>query len=170
MDCTFEWGEGTATLLSVLRIVPRHCAQLTYFLHPKVRKINAVLRLRWACGAQEALPNVLKMSQCCGLWRVHTIRTVVFCLHPDMAKHGALSGTFANDPDPPKEHILKMLMKSSDLNNVTKPFPVAKRWAEAVVDEFWAQGVLCEACLWCPVMQLTGRALCGWWGTRRKCG
>ena len=32
-----------ATFLSVLRIVSRQCARLTYFLHPKLRKINVVL-------------------------------------------------------------------------------------------------------------------------------
>ena len=37
----FEWGAAIATFLSVLRIVPRHCARLTDFLHPKSRKINA---------------------------------------------------------------------------------------------------------------------------------
>ena len=38
---TFEWG--VATVLSVSSIVPRHCAILTYFFHPKLRGINAVL-------------------------------------------------------------------------------------------------------------------------------
>ena len=28
---------------TVLSIVPRHCARLTYFIHPELRKINAVL-------------------------------------------------------------------------------------------------------------------------------
>ena len=40
---TFEWGVAITTFLSVLIIVPRHCALLTYFLYPKLRKINAVL-------------------------------------------------------------------------------------------------------------------------------
>ena len=40
---TFEWGVIFATFLSVLSIVPRHCARLTYFIHPKLRRINAVL-------------------------------------------------------------------------------------------------------------------------------
>ena len=39
----FEWAVVMATFLSVLSIVPRHCAHLTYFLHPKSREINAVL-------------------------------------------------------------------------------------------------------------------------------
>ena len=41
MNRTFEWGVGIATLLSVLSIVPRHCAHWTHFLHPKSREINA---------------------------------------------------------------------------------------------------------------------------------
>ena len=43
VDRAFEWGVAIATFLSVLSIVPRHCARLTYFFHPKLRKINAVL-------------------------------------------------------------------------------------------------------------------------------
>ena len=43
MNRTFEWGAAIATILSVLRIVPRHCARLTYFLHTKSMKINVVL-------------------------------------------------------------------------------------------------------------------------------
>ena len=34
---TFEWGVVIATFLSVLSTVPRRCARLTDFLHPKVR-------------------------------------------------------------------------------------------------------------------------------------
>ena len=34
---TFEWGVVIATFLSALSTVPRHCARLTYFLHPKLR-------------------------------------------------------------------------------------------------------------------------------------
>ena len=42
VDRTFEWGVVIATFLSVLSVVPCHCACLTYFLHPKLREINAV--------------------------------------------------------------------------------------------------------------------------------
>ena len=60
----FEWGVIIATFLSVLSNVPSHCARLTYFLHPKMREIHAVLitpqpialPLQCACGAQEAFP------------------------------------------------------------------------------------------------------------------
>ena len=63
MNGTFGWGVVIATFstfLSVLSILICHYACLTYFLHPKLRKINAVLttltlqRLRHACSAQEA--------------------------------------------------------------------------------------------------------------------
>ena len=40
---TFEWAVVIATFLSVLSIVPHYCARLTYFFHPKLREINAVL-------------------------------------------------------------------------------------------------------------------------------
>ena len=39
----FEWGVVIATFLSILSIVPRHCARLADFFHPKLRDINAVL-------------------------------------------------------------------------------------------------------------------------------
>jgi hypothetical protein len=39
---TFEWGVVIATLLSILRIVPRHWARLPHVFH-ELRKTNAVL-------------------------------------------------------------------------------------------------------------------------------
>ena len=67
MNRTFEWGVDIATFLSVLSIVPRHCARLTYFFRPKLRKTSAVLvalklitlglrRLQRAVSAPHALP------------------------------------------------------------------------------------------------------------------
>ena len=43
LNCTFEWGVVITTFLSILSILPRHCARLTDFLRPKLRKMNAVL-------------------------------------------------------------------------------------------------------------------------------
>ena len=43
MNRTFEWGVASATFVSALRTVPRHCARLTDFLHPKLRTLNAGL-------------------------------------------------------------------------------------------------------------------------------
>ena len=71
----FEWEVVVSTFLSVLSIVPCHCARLTYFLHPKLRKINAVLitlklttltlrRMRRAVSAPIALPS---LCQCLDL-------------------------------------------------------------------------------------------------------
>ena len=40
---TVEWGVGIAAFVSVLGIVPRHCARLTDCRQAKVRKVNAVL-------------------------------------------------------------------------------------------------------------------------------
>ena len=64
---TFEGGVAIATLLSVLSIVPRHCARLTCFLPPKLREIHAVptnpqvitlpLRRLWRAGSN---PNGAK--------------------------------------------------------------------------------------------------------------
>uniref|UniRef100_A0A6T2CA13 Uncharacterized protein n=1 Tax=Eutreptiella gymnastica TaxID=73025 RepID=A0A6T2CA13_9EUGL len=50
----FDWGAVLATFGSVLSVVPRHCARLTSFLHPKVTDRSAVAALvarrlsRWA--------------------------------------------------------------------------------------------------------------------------
>ena len=43
MSRTFEWGVVIAAFLSVSSLVPRRYARLAYFLHPKLRKIDAVL-------------------------------------------------------------------------------------------------------------------------------
>ena len=55
-DRTFEWRAVIATFLSVLSIVPRHCARLTSFLHPKLRTINAVLMTPQLMTLPSALP------------------------------------------------------------------------------------------------------------------
>ena len=44
MNRNFEWGVVIATFLFFfLAMVPRRYARLTYFFHPKLRKIHAVL-------------------------------------------------------------------------------------------------------------------------------
>ena len=43
MNRSVEWGAVIATFLFVLSIVPRRCSRLTDFLHPELRKANAVL-------------------------------------------------------------------------------------------------------------------------------
>ena len=54
-----------ATLLSVLCIVPRHCARLTCFLHPKLREISAVPITPQPIPLRRAgsIPSVLSYSQ-----------------------------------------------------------------------------------------------------------
>ena len=59
---TFEWGAVIATFLSVSSIVPRHCAHLTYFLHQKFRKMNAVL-----VTPQLITPTLLRSGSACPL-------------------------------------------------------------------------------------------------------
>ena len=65
MNRTFEWGVVLAPFFAVFSILPRHCARLTHFLHPKLRTFNAVLITlklhtltlwgpRRACGAQDS--------------------------------------------------------------------------------------------------------------------
>ena len=75
---TLEWGAVIATFLSVLSVVPRPCARLTCFLHPKLRKFFLEFFLKFPkknpkndavltthsqlpfpcgpCGAQDAFP------------------------------------------------------------------------------------------------------------------
>ena len=43
LNGAFERGALIATFVSVLTVMPRHCARLAYFLHPKLREIDAVL-------------------------------------------------------------------------------------------------------------------------------
>ena len=69
---TFEWGVVIAPFLSVLSIVPHHCACLTYFLLLKLMKINVVLITPTPRRLQCALcaPHVLF---CDLLWLVKVI-------------------------------------------------------------------------------------------------
>ena len=61
MNRTFEWRVVITTILSVLSIVPCQCAHVTYILHPKMRKINAVRM-------------TLKLISCT-LWRMRRARS-----------------------------------------------------------------------------------------------
>ena len=83
-----------ATFLSDLSLVPRHCARLTYFLHPKLREINAVLiapqrtdltlgHLRRACSAPAARRKHSYQGQTEGLQghrRPHIQKTSKWCV------------------------------------------------------------------------------------------
>ena len=68
-------------------------------------------------------------------------------LATDMAHHGNLSKEFASAVEnlqegevPPKLLTIKMIMKSSDLSNIVRPFHLSQRWAASVTEEFLAQG------------------------------
>ena len=83
MGRNFEWGVYITTLLSVLSIVPRHSARLTHFLHPKLRKMNAVLiapqLMTGPCGAQEAFPVVVCSAEVVWVCVCYAVRCVVLC-------------------------------------------------------------------------------------------
>ena len=68
----------------------------------------------------------------------------------DMSKHGAiqtdikaLCETVADDRGlngDNKRKLLKALVHASDINNVTRPFEIAKEWGIRCVKEFFHQG------------------------------
>jgi hypothetical protein len=48
--------------------------------------------------------------------------------------------TFSGQDADDRALLCRLLMKSSDISNVAKPWQLAKRWSNAVSDEFFAQG------------------------------
>jgi len=68
----------------------------------------------------------------------------------DMTKHGAIQNEIKTlcDTVPAdrsldgksKRHLLKALVHASDINNVTRPFDIAKEWGVRCVKEFFHQG------------------------------
>eukprot|EP00286_Rhodomonas_abbreviata_P026301 CAMPEP_0181301188 /NCGR_PEP_ID=MMETSP1101-20121128/7288_1 /TAXON_ID=46948 /ORGANISM="Rhodomonas abbreviata, Strain Caron Lab Isolate" /LENGTH=403 /DNA_ID=CAMNT_0023406471 /DNA_START=137 /DNA_END=1345 /DNA_ORIENTATION=- len=73
-------------------------------------------------------------------------KVVVSCiLATDMARHGeyvAQLKQFLQNPDMEEDPLFsaKVLIKCADISNVTKPFPVAKKWAERITEELFLQG------------------------------
>lgn len=70
-------------------------------------------------------------------------------LATDMARHGEYTTKLkrAVDPTTPmedrlidKQFLMEVIMKCADTSNVLKPFPIAKKWAMRVTDEFFLQG------------------------------
>jgi hypothetical protein len=55
-----------------------------------------------------------------------------------------------------KFEIMKMIMKASDICNITRPFSIAKKWAKNCIQEFFVQGDL-EKSKKIPVGQLNDR-------------
>ena len=87
----FQWEVAIATFLSVLGVVPRHCARLTCFLHPKLRDRNAVLMrsfLRLPYGARGVQVAFFKGRTTCG--------GSAAAWHADGADVGAISGAGAS--------------------------------------------------------------------------
>lgn len=67
----------------------------------------------------------------------------------DMAQHFTLVSKFKSyhsthqlSIDNPEDRIelMKILMKSSDISNITRPFPIARKWAKKCIEEFLSQG------------------------------
>ena len=69
--------------------------------------------------------------------QAHTMAEAAGGNHP-----GGCPGPEVSRPSPEVSHQLEMelIMKSADLSNCAKPFPVAARWALRVTDEFYAEG------------------------------
>ena len=42
-----------------------------------------------------------------------------------------------------KLNVLRLAIKTSDISNVAKPFPIARQWAMRVTAEFFQQGECC---------------------------
>ena len=74
---TFEWGAAIAPFLSVLSVVPRHCAGLTHFLHPKLRRSHAVPI------APQPMPLPLRPLRRAGRIPVHACRWLGRYSHQD---------------------------------------------------------------------------------------
>jgi hypothetical protein len=79
-----------------------------------------------------------------------TFRAVVLqnILATDMARHGEYTAKLKRrvDPNTPveekgvdKQFEMEILIKCADTSNVLKPFPIAKKWAMRVTDEFFLQ-------------------------------
>jgi len=77
-------------------------------------------------------------------------RTVVnIILATDMASHFSIcskfqarisTGPLLNDAIEDRMLLLKIIMKCADINNISRPFPIAKEWAELCIKEFLQQG------------------------------
>lgn len=71
-------------------------------------------------------------------------------LGTDMTKHGAIQAEVKAIADLPadqremdgknKAYLMKALVHAADIGNPTRPFEIAKKWAENIVSEFFDQG------------------------------
>ena len=71
-------------------------------------------------------------------------------LGTDMTKHGAIQGEVKAISELPedqremdgknKAYLMKALVHAADIGNPTRPFEIARKWAENIVSEFFDQG------------------------------
>ena len=61
-----------------------------------------------------------------------------------------------SDEDEDRQSAMNFLMHSADLSNPVRPFPLAKRWAYLIIDEFTQQGDM-EKRLHMPVSPMCDR-------------
>ena len=54
-------------------------------------------------------------------------------------------GKFTLDNQSNRELLLKLLLKSSDISNVARPFELADKWCDVLCEEFFRQGDLEKA-------------------------
>jgi hypothetical protein len=96
--------------------------------------------------AENDILSGLDEEQTSVLWKI----MISSILSTDMSLHFALVSQFENVVSKEKnfdsenyEHrklLANMLLKCADISNVIKPFPIAKRWAEIICQEFFMQG------------------------------
>jgi CheY-like chemotaxis protein/HPt (histidine-containing phosphotransfer) domain-containing protein len=70
-------------------------------------------------------------------------------LATDMSQHFELltkfqtrisTGQLSKESKDDKQQFMNMILKAADISNVVRPFDVAKKWAEVLIEEFCAQG------------------------------
>jgi CheY-like chemotaxis protein/HPt (histidine-containing phosphotransfer) domain-containing protein len=79
-------------------------------------------------------------------FRKITINTI---LATDMAHHFELltkfqtriqTGPLSKESRDDKQQLMNIILKCADVSNATRPFPVAEKWANMLIEEFLAQG------------------------------
>ncbi|KAG2377422.1 hypothetical protein C9374_009333 [Naegleria lovaniensis] len=72
-------------------------------------------------------------------------------LATDMSNHFSIisifesrigTGRLSNENAEDRILLMRVLMKCSDISNLSRPFPIAKKWANACINEFFSQGDL----------------------------
>jgi cAMP-specific phosphodiesterase len=110
---------------------------------------NSVLEVHHCNLAIEILNDPQK-NVFCGLTDVqqtHAYRRMIDCvLATDMQRHNDVVNdfvaieTFQVSNEQHVSLVCKMLLKAADISNVTKPFPISRKWGMSVTEEFYQQG------------------------------